>query len=232
MKTKIIDLIKKNRISSVELSDALGKKGIISGLKPLNPGHFIVGEVKYIYGHSCSNWSIHKQAEEVIDGGILFADSIECKEYALFGDIVSKYISLYKSFDGIVVNGLVRDAHQLRRNNYPIWCLGVTPLGCYNHEISETSKVTSIAEKNRARLDGCIMVADESGCAVIEKDFINEETINKLEFIELQEDIWYYCVDTLKWSTYETICLKKYLEVPEVLPELLRNKLNLQIPQK
>lgn len=232
MKTRIIDLIKKNRISSVELSDALGKQGIISGLKPLNSGHFSVGEVKYIYGHSSSNWSIHKQAEEVVDGGILFADAIECEEYALFGDIVSKYLSLYKSFDGIVVNGLVRDAHQLRRNNYPIWCLGVTPLGCYNHEIPETSSVAQVAGQNKTRLDGCIMVADDSGCTIIEKDLITEGTLNKLEFIELQEDIWYYCIDTLKWSTYETICLKKYLEIPEALPEILRNKLNMKSLQK
>jgi peptide-methionine (S)-S-oxide reductase len=35
---------------------------------------------------------------------------------------------------------------------------------------------------------------------------INEELLSKLEFIELQEDIWYYCIDTLKWSTYKTIC--------------------------
>ena len=36
MKNKILNLIRKNRISSVELADALGKKGVIDGLMPLN----------------------------------------------------------------------------------------------------------------------------------------------------------------------------------------------------
>ena len=46
----------------------------------------------------------------------------------------------------------------------------------------------------------------------IPKKEISEKLINKLKFIELQEDIWFYCVDTLKMSTFDTVCQKKYLE--------------------
>ena len=56
------------------------------------------------------------------------------------------------------------------------------------------------------------MVCDDSGVVMIPKDKIDEKLITKLEFIEYQEDIWFYCVDTLKMSTYDTVCLKKYLE--------------------
>jgi hypothetical protein len=37
----------------------------------------------------------------------------------------------------------------------------------------------------------------------------------KLEWIEEQEDMWFDCVHRRKWSTYDTVCLKKYLQDPE-----------------
>lgn len=225
MKSEIIAYIKRNRISSVEVADALGKKGVFEGPKPLVPGKFVVGEIKYIYGHSRSNWPIHEQGEKVTEGGVLFVDIFECYNQAAFGDIVAKYFLLYKNFDGIVVNGLMRDVHVLIKNNYPVWALGFTPLGCYNKKVDPSEEIILAAEKNREYLEGSIMVADDSGCTVISKELINQETLKKLEFIELQEDIWYYCLDTLKWSTYKTICEKAYLTDDKVLPEVLRSKL-------
>ena len=32
------------------------------------------------------------------------------------------------------------------------------------------------------------------------------------DFIEQQEDIWFDCLDRLKWDTFDIVCLKKYLE--------------------
>ena len=55
------------------------------------------------------------------------------------------------------------------------------------------------------------MVCDDSGVVMIPKDKIDDKIISKLQFIELQEDIWFYCVDTLKMSTFDTVCQKKYL---------------------
>lgn len=225
MKEKIIEIIKKNRISSVEVADALGKVGVFSGPELLGQGKHVVGEVQYIYGHSKSNWPIHEQGENVKEGGILFVDTIQCGEHAAFGDIVAKYFLLYKQIDGLVVNGLMRDAHTLRKENYPLWCNGTTPLGCYNRKVEETDEIRDHVKRWREYLEGSIMICDDSGCTVIEKDKINEDTYKKLEFIELQEDIWFYCLDTLKWSTYKIVCEKAYLKDKSVLPEILRERL-------
>jgi regulator of RNase E activity RraA len=226
LKQRIISIIKKNRISTVEVSDALQKTGVIEGPKPIINGKFVVGEVQYIYGHSETNWPIHEQGEKINDGGILFVDTFFCNNKAAFGDIVAKYFILYKSIDGIVVNGLMRDIHTLIKENYPIWCVGTTPLGCYNRDIKPTDEILQLAKDRKNYFEGGIMICDDSGCAFIEKKLITEETYRKLEFIELQEDIWYYCIDTLKWSTYKTICEKAYLNNPDILPNSLRDKLN------
>lgn len=225
MKEKIIELIKKNRISSVEVADALGKSGVLAGPKPLSTGQHVVGEVQYIYGHSESNWPIHKQGENVNEGGILYVDTFECNDKAAFGDIVAKYFLLYKQVEGVVVNGLLRDVHTLKKENYPIWCKGITPLGCYNKDVEETLEISNQVRLKKLQLEGSIMVCDDSGCTVISKNRINKDTYNRLEFIELQEDIWFYCLDTLKWSTYKTICEKAYLKDKDVLPQVLKDRL-------
>ena len=78
----------------------------------------------------------------------------------------------------------------------------------------------------RKRLfDGSIIICDDSGCTLISKENISYKTLSNLEMMELQEDIWYFCIDTLKWSTFDTICLKKYLKNKKVLPENIKKKL-------
>jgi len=233
IKEEIISVIQKNRISSVEVADALGKQGVINGPKPLTPGKFIVGEVQYIFGYSESNWPIHEQGHHVKEGGILFVDTVGCNDKAAFGDLVAKYFILYKNMEGLVVNGLLRDVHTLKKESYPIWCTGVTPLGCFNRPVELTAEIKAHTDKQRELIEGSIMVCDDSGCTIIEKRLLNEDTKKKLEFVELQEDIWYYCIDTLKWSTYETVCLKNYLKYPDVLPKTLRDQLsNIDLEKK
>ena len=222
---QIISFIKRNRVSSVEVADALNKSGVIEGMKPLTPQKHSVGVVKYIFGHSRSNWPIHEQGEKVDDGGILYVDTFECYNQAAFGDIVAKYFHLYKSFEGIVVNGLMRDIHAISRLGFPVWSKGITPLGCYNKKVEPSEEIVKAANENRKELEGGIIVADDSGVTIIKKELINQKTLDRLHFIELQEDIWFYCLDTLKWSTYKTICLKDYLKDPDVLPKVLRDKL-------
>ncbi|WP_061298532.1 RraA family protein [Leptospira borgpetersenii] len=225
IKKKITSLIEKNKISTVELSDALGKKGVLSGFRPLTQGKYVVGEVTYVFTYHESNWPLHKQIEAIEEGRIVFVDSFDCGDKALFGDLVAKYICLYKSSKAIVANGFIRDAHTLLKEKYPIWSFGVTPLGCENKDVIASEEVRRASDIRLKTLDGCLLIADDSGVAIIEKNEINETTLKKLEFIELQEDIWYYCIDTLKWSTYKTICEKAYLKDPNVLPDVLRVKL-------
>ena len=225
IKQDIINIIEKNRISSVEVADALGKSGVLEHHKPLNGGKFSVGEVQYIYGHSESNWPIHEQGKDLHEGGILYVDMFECANKAAFGDILCKYFLLYKSMKGIVVNGAMRDVHTLKKESYAVWCNAITPLGCSNKNVKATDAIIRKADQRRLELEGGIMVCDDSGCTIIKKSLITEQTKRNLEFVELQEDIWYYCLDTLKWSTYDVVCKKRYIKEKDILPDILRAKL-------
>ena len=225
IKQKVLEKISANKISSTEIGDVLGKTGQIKGVHALNAGLFKAGEVKVIYAINNSNYEVHKQLAEADDikDKILFVYNVNC-DRAIFGDLVSKYIMLYKGAKAIVIDGLLRDAHTLIKEKYPIWLQGVSPIGCVNG-INGPDIDPALLSEIKEKYDGSIMVCDDSGVVMIPKDKIDEKLITKLEFIEFQEDIWYYCVDTLKMSTFDTVCLKKYLE-EDLIDKKLLNKLN------
>ncbi len=211
IKERIIDYIKRNRVSTTEVADCLGKSGALDGILALNPHHFTVGEVEYLYAIQDSNWTIHEDLEKrEITDKIVLIDAVDVHGRAVIGDIVSKYILLYMGNRAIVCTGKMRDAHILLKENYPIWCKGVSPVGCFNSQVNKTKYEEEI-EKREKFYQGSIAVCDDSGVVIIQKEFITEPFYEKLIAIEEQEDIWYDCIDRRKWSTYKTICKKDYL---------------------
>lgn len=224
MKDKIIALIEENRISTTEVADILGKTGAIPNISPLTNGLFYAGEVAFIYAVNNSNWEVHKQIQEYdLQDKIVYVHGINC-DRAIFGDLVSKYILLYKKAKAIVVNGKLRDAHKLIKEKYPIWCTGVSPIGCFNTPSSNTMSPQARLELIE-KYNSSIMVCDDSGVVLIPKEVINKELIEKLIFIENQEDIWYYCMDTLKMSTFQIVCEKQYMNNNSLLNEEQRERL-------
>lgn len=211
MKEKIIDYIRKNRVSTTEVADCLGKAGAIEGVNALNQRHFAVGEIEYLFAIEESNWTVHEDlAENMPSDKIVIIDAIDVNGRAIIGDLVSKYILLYLGNKAIVCTGKMRDAHILVKENYPIWCTGVSPVGSFNRPVNR-EKFADVIEKQRAFYQGAVGVCDDSGVVVIPKEQLTEEFYNKLVAIEEQEDTWYDCIDRRKWTTYKTICLKDYL---------------------
>ena len=70
------------------------------------------------------------------------------------------------------------------------------------------------------------MVCDDSGVVLIPKNRIDNILADKLQFIEYQEDIWFYCLDTLKMSTYDIVCNKAYLK-DELMDKRLLERLSM-----
>lgn len=210
MKQEIINLIEQNKISTTEVADALGKTGLIPGVTPLTSQQHCVGEVVRVCTYNGSNWPLHEQIHDLdVSNKIVVVDCHECDNLAIFGDLVAKYLILYQKCRGIVCTGRVRDVHRLVKERYPIWCSGVTPIGCTNDK--PVGEVPAVLINNKM-YDDSIIVADDSGVVLINSQNINIKLYNKLKAIELQEDIWYYCLDTKKQSTYDIVCKKLYLD--------------------
>lgn len=208
---EILAYIKRNRVSSTEVADCLGKTGVLEDIRPVNSGMFRAGLVRYIYGHSESNWSIHEQARDVQEKEIVVMDGIHTGNRALVGELVTKFIIYYKMAEAIISLQNMRDANDLIKNRYPVWCKGFTPVGCFNNEVQETEEIKQIVQEKKAFFDGALAVCDDTGVVVVPKEKLNEDFLKKLEAIEQQEDIWFNCIDFKKWDTFDTVCKKKYL---------------------
>lgn len=207
----IIDKIRRNRISSTEVADCMSKTGHVAGANPLNRGHFRVGKVFWAYAYDESNWGLHEQLRDVQEGDVVLVQAFNCGQRAVFGELVSKFLLLYRQAVAIVVQGYLRDMPHLIKENWPIWCEGGTPIGCFNRK-NEKPMDDAITVERRQALEGAIAVCDDSGVVVISGDYLDESFLGKLDHIEEQEDIWFDCIDRLKWDTYDTVCLKKYRE--------------------
>lgn len=209
---QIVDYIKRNRVSTTEVADCLGKAGALKGVSALNRGHFKVGVVNWICAYGNSNWPVHRAlASANCEGHIVFIDAYDCEDRAIIGQLVSKYILLYLQASAIVIDAPMRDAAELIRENYPIWCKGVNPVGCFNSKpAAPLPKAVRVA--NEKLYDGSIMVCDDCGVVVVPKSMHTTEFLGKLKAIEAQEDIWFHQLDVVKENTFEIVCQKKYLK--------------------
>lgn len=208
---KVIDYLVRNRVSTTEVADALGKTGVVPDLMPINRGHYKAGKIKWVYAYDESNWPVHEQIQELEEDNIVFVDTFNCENRAIFGELVSKYILLYRQSRAIVINGNMRDAAALIRENWPIWCKGLNPVGCFNRKPYKPFNEEQ-RQKNYEKYDGAIAVCDDCGVVIIPKDRINEEFYQALVKIENQEDIWFDRLDHYKENTFDIVCMKNYLK--------------------
>ena len=223
IKEQIIDYLVRNRVSTTEVADCLGKTGVLPNIMPVNRGYYKAGEIKWIYAFDESNWSVHKQIENIEEDKIVYIDTFNCGERAILGELVSKYILLYHQSRAIVINGKVRDASALIKENWPIWCDGFTPVGCFNkkpfNDVDEAWK-----KEHFEMYEGAIAVCDDCGVVVVPKERITEKFLLRLHEIEVQEDIWFDRLNHYKESTFDIVCKKKYLQDDVYMSRRNQNK--------
>lgn len=205
---KIINYIKVNRVSTTEVADAMYKTGELDPqLRCMVPGSRAVGYVHLAPAVNGSNYHTHKYLRDAPAGSVVYVEANNCDGKAIFGALVAKYLLLYRQVAGVVVGGLLRDAHTIIKEKYPMWAYGATPIGCVN---TETDFDEAEFNADREWFEGSIIVADDCGVVIIPKGEQTAELYNRLVFIEQQEDTWFDCIDRLKWDTFDTVCLKKY----------------------
>lgn len=209
MKEQIIEYIKTNRVSTTEVADCMNKTGLFEKAEILNRGKFKVGSVKWVYAYNESNWSVHEQIRDISEGDIVMIEAFNCGDRAVIGELVSKYILLYKKAAAIISNAKFRDGHRLIKENYSIWCAGLSPIGCFNKKNSEPL-CGEILKDHYEKYNGSIAVCDDSGVVIIPHKCHTEEFYEKLVAIEEQEDIWFDCLDRKKWDTFDIVCQKRY----------------------
>lgn len=222
---EIIRFCRKNRVSTTEVADAMGKTGVFPKVLPISLNQYRVGPVRCIFTANNSNYAVHEQVRDVKEGEVVIVFAHQCDERAIIGDLITKYVLLYRGAEAIVVQGMVRDAARLRREGFAIWSDGVSPLGCHNQLTEHYPRDLQL--EMREKFEGGIAVCDDGGVTVIPAARINAETLERLQQIEVQEDIWFFCLDTLKWDTKKIVCDKDYLKETDLFSKTHLEQLNI-----
>lgn len=213
---KIVDFIKENRVSTTEVADALAKTGVLPGVLPVNADQFKVGPVRCVFTCDESNYAVHEQVREVKKGEVVVVFTHNTKDRAILGELIAKFILLYRGAEALVVDAPIRDVSVLRREKFAVWAKGVNPVGCFNRPAGPFPKDLEL--ELRGMYEDGIAVCDDGGVVVIPPNKVDEEMLERLHRIEMQEDVWRFCLNTLKWDTKRIVCDKEYLEKTELMP--------------
>lgn len=225
IKDELIKFLRTNKISTTELADSLAKTGGIPALLPIIAESYAVGVAHCIFTANGSNYYVHEQVTAIQPGEIALIFSEYCEGRAVFGDIIARYILEVKKATAVVVQGAIRDADEIRESGYPVWSQGFAPIGCVN--IPTVPFPADQEHSLRQKYENCILVCDGCGVVAILEKYQNEDTLRRLQALRVQEQVWNHCIFELGWNTYETICQKRYLKEPEVLPAEFAEKLDL-----
>jgi 4-hydroxy-4-methyl-2-oxoglutarate aldolase len=209
----IIKYIEDNKISTAEIGDAIGKKHSIINVRPIIENIHIVGKVFYSCGYAESNWPIHNDIVDVKENEIVYIEDLNHNNHrSLFGELVSKYIINTRKAKAIVTNGSIRDYRDIKDASLMLWINGTNPIGSFNTKPTFTDEIEEYVEKQRDKFNGSIAVCDDDGVVIIPKNDINDLLLVNIQKLREQEKIWKECILIDKWSTMDTICLKKYLK--------------------
>ena len=203
---RILARIRLDRISTSQIAQCLGPQALLPGLAPLNPGHYRVGPVFWAQALDQRNWGFHEQIRDFPADHVLLVEATGCGQRAVFGELVSKFLMLYRQAQALVVRGWVRDVHTLVRYDWPLWCEGGTPLGCFNRPDQDPASAAQALESGRRAHQGAIAVCDDSGVALIPGPAQGPELLAKLEWVEAQEDRCFDLLDRRKLDTFDILC--------------------------
>ncbi len=156
------------------VGDALGRRTAMkSHIKPLAEGMKIIGSALTVRVPSNDNLMIHKALSLTEPGDVLVIDAGGDHDCALLGFLmISTAIKL--KLGGIVIDGCIRDAVEIKNSQFPIFSAGINPNGPSKEGPGEIN--FPIACAGQMVCSGDLIVADDDGVVVVQKEFIGTST--------------------------------------------------------
>ena len=99
-------------------------------LRPMHKGGRMAGPAFTVKTRPGDNLMIHKALDLAEAGDVIVVDAGGDLTNALIGEIMSTYSSA-RGIAGFVIDGAVRDADEIRGNDFPVYAAGVTHRGPY-----------------------------------------------------------------------------------------------------
>lgn len=166
-------------------SDATEGQGVLpSFIQPLCSDARIVGPAHVVLMSQDDNLSVRKAMEAPpAPGTVLVAAGGSVSRTAAIGGLMALEMHL-AGIAGLITDGLVRDAREIRQLGFGVWCRGVTPIASRKNGPAVVGGSVSIG--GVVIRDGDLVIADDDGVVIWPKEEI-DNLLARAE-IKLQND--------------------------------------------
>jgi RraA family protein len=180
------DLINETGCLTGNVGDCLGRGAAMdSRIKGLSPGMKVVGPALTVKVPPTDNLMIHKALTLVKPGDVIVIDGGGDHSWALLGFLIVR-TAMKLGVSGMVVDGAVRDAAEIRRVGFPLFAAGVSPNGPFKEGPGEINYPVQCG--GQVVGPGDLIVADDDGVVVVKRDQA-EECIQKVkEVVEREKE--------------------------------------------
>jgi len=172
-------------IPTTILSDCMNRmQAMKAEIKPLIPVERIAGSAVTVEETAGGNLMSHYAMYIAEPGDIIVIDAKGYRNRSCWGGIQT-FVCKERGIEGLVIDGTIRDVSDVRRLNYPVFCLGVTPAGPLKGWSGNIN--TPIQCGGVVVHPGDIIVGDEDGVVVIPlkyADRVYEAAVKRLNMEE------------------------------------------------
>ncbi len=184
-----------HQFSSTEISDALDACGVECALlhiKPLTQGKKLIGPAYTIqYSAYEQNTPEFRPASDYIDNvpaqSVILIDNQARVDCTVWGEILT-HVALNKGISGTIVNGAVRDVGQIRKTNYPLFCIDHF-MRSGKSRVYKTGEQCPITISGITIYPGDFMFADDHGVVIIPIQLIDAVILKALNIQQTEKKI-------------------------------------------
>ena len=181
------DLAKWKEIPPAIASDCMNRSYVMSAkIAPLSPGMTVCGQARTVTGMVGDNGAAHAAIGLCDAGDILVVDGRGHTETAIWGGIMTR-AAMQQGLGGLVLDGALRDASEIRELEFPAFAAGICPAG--------PSKGFGGIIDGPISCGGCpvkpgdIVIGDDDGIAVIPLERQAEILLASYKQIEIENEM-------------------------------------------
>ncbi len=153
-------------VSTPNISDAMHRKGVIHGLRPVYDGIKLVGKAVTVQTFE-GDWAKVVEATDVAQAGEVIVVYAGSTDVAPWGELAA-WSCRQKGIAGIVIDGAVRDVDEIRRIKFPVFARYIVPNAGEPKGFGEiNSEITCGGQEVRP---GDWIVGDDNGVVVVPKE--------------------------------------------------------------
>jgi 3-hexulose-6-phosphate synthase/6-phospho-3-hexuloisomerase len=173
------------QISSANLSDALHRAGVIEGIRPLFQGIRVVGRTVTVRTYP-GDWAKPVEAIDVAEEGDVIVVDAGGVGPAIWGELAT-HSAIQKGLAGVVIDGAIRDTHDIRQLKFPAFATLVMPNAGEPKGFGEIGVPVTVG--NRRVETGDWILGDDDGIVVLPKSMAAEYANRGMDVLERENRI-------------------------------------------